>query len=150
LPGADSGAHVTLESDQAVKLREIIFATELAEAFPPAASYAVSLAEENQAHLTLLHVIEGTVDSSLNMEVDFKIKKLRQLVPAGAELWCQPAYRVEQGVAAEKIVEIAATQGADLIVLGARPAKAWTTHLKAGTVHEVVTRAICPVLTIRG
>jgi hypothetical protein len=39
-------------------MREILFATDLVPDFPTAAPYAVSLAQENQAHLVLLHVIE--------------------------------------------------------------------------------------------
>src|SRR6266571_2632741 len=52
------GPHVNLWSDECAKMREILYATDLAADFPIAAPYAVSLAQENQAHLVLLHVIE--------------------------------------------------------------------------------------------
>jgi nucleotide-binding universal stress UspA family protein len=57
---------------------------------------------------------------------------------------------VEHGITAEKILEASDRQCADLIVLGAQPAKWMTTHLNAGTVHKVVSEAKCPVLTVHG
>ena len=140
------GPHVTLAPETTVVMREIVCATDLLEPAPVAASYAVSLAEDNQAHLTLLHVIDHRVDGDV---VNSRIRKLRELAE-GADLASEPAYRVDEGIAAEKILEFAATQGADLIVLGARPAGGLARHLNAGTVHEVVSQAKCPVLTVRG
>ena len=56
----------------------------------------------------------------------------------------------EEGMPGDKILEVAARQNSDLIVLGAQPATWLSTHLNAGTVHKVVSRAKCPVLTVRG
>jgi nucleotide-binding universal stress UspA family protein len=147
------GPHVNLWSDKYAKMREILYATDLAADFPIAAPYAVSLAQENQAHLVLLHVIEdqkaGDLVNSPEV-VDFKERKLQQLVTQQAGLWCDPSYIVERGPAAEKILDVAKRRHTDLIVLGARPAKGLATHLNIGTVHKVVSQATCPVLTVRG
>ncbi len=147
------GPHVNLWSDEYAKMREILYATDLAADFPIAAPYAVSLAQENQAHLVLLHVIENPkpgdlVDSPEG--VNLKARKLQQLVAEQAGLWCEPTYVVEQGPAAEKILDVAKRRHTDLIVMGARPAKGLATHLNIGTVHNVVSQATCPVLTVRG
>jgi nucleotide-binding universal stress UspA family protein len=146
------GPHVNLWSDEYAKMHEILYATDLAADFPIAAPYAVSLAQENQAHLVLLHVIEdpkaGDLVSSPEV-VEFKERKLKQLVTQQDGLWCDPAYIVEQGPAAEKILDVAKRRHTDLIVLGARPAKGLATHLNIGTVHKVVSQATCPVLTVR-
>jgi nucleotide-binding universal stress UspA family protein len=147
------GPHVNLWSDEYGKMREILYATDLAAEFPMAAPYAVSLAQENQAHLVLLHVIEDPKAEDLMHSpkaVDVKERKLQQLVTQQAGLWCEPTYIVEQGPAAEKILDVAKRRHTDLIVLGARPAKGLATHLNIGTVHKVVSQATCPVLTIRG
>ena len=147
------GPHVTMQLPRAPEIREIVYATDLGAEFPAAAPYAISLAQENQAHLVLLHVIEdrktGELVSSSEV-VDSKMRKLRQLVPPEAELWCQPGCFIEQGAPAEKILAVANRLHADLIVLGARPAKGLATHLDMGTVHKVVSQATCPVLTVRG
>jgi nucleotide-binding universal stress UspA family protein len=147
------GPHVNPWSDEYVKMREILYATNLATDTPVAAPYAVSLAQENQAHLVLLHVIEDPKAGDLvdSPEVtDLKERKLQQLVTEQAGLWCEPTYIVEQGPAAEKILDVAKRRPTDLIVLGARPAKGLATHMNIGTVHKVVSQAKCPVLTVRG
>jgi nucleotide-binding universal stress UspA family protein len=147
------GPHVNPWSDESVKMREILYATDLATDTPVAAPYAVSLAQENQAHLVLLHVIEdpkaGDLVDSPEV-VDLKERKLQRLVTEQAGLWCEPTYIVEQGSAAEKILDVAKRRPTDLIVLGARPAKGLATHMNIGTVHKVVSQAKCPVLTVRG
>jgi nucleotide-binding universal stress UspA family protein len=147
------GPHVNPWSDEYVKMREILYATDLATDAPVAAPYAISLAQENQAHLVLLHVIEdpkaGDLVNSPEV-VDLKERKLQQLVTEQAGLWCEPNYIVEQGPAAEKILDVAKRRPTDLIVLGARPAKGLATHLNIATVHKVVSHATCPVLTVRG
>lgn len=146
------GPHVTMELPRAPEVREILYATDLAAEFPAAAPYAISLAQENQAHLVLLHVIEDRRTGepvSWSDVVDSKMRKLRQLVPPEAELWCQPGCCVEPGAPAEKILTVANRLHTDLIVLGARPAKGLATHLDMGTVHKVVSQATCPVLTVR-
>jgi nucleotide-binding universal stress UspA family protein len=147
------GPHVNPWSDEYVKMREILYATNLATDTPVAAPYAISLAQENQAHLVLLHVIEDPKAGDLvdSPEVtDLKERKLQQLVTEQAELWCEPTYIVEQGPAAEKILDVAKRRPTDLIILGARPAKGLATHMNIGTVHKVVSQAKCPVLTVRG
>jgi nucleotide-binding universal stress UspA family protein len=147
------GPHVNPWSDEYVKMREILYATDLAADYPIAAPYAISLAQENQAHLVLLHVIEDPKAGELVDSPDVvgvKQRKLEQLVTEQAGLWCETTYIVEQGPAAEKILDVAKRRPTDLIVLGARPAKGLATHLNIGTVHKVVSQAKCPVLTVRG
>ena len=147
------GPHVNLWSDEYAKMREILYATDLTADCPTAAPYAISLAQENQAHLVLLHVIEDAKAGDLVDSpevVDLKERKLQQLVAEQAGLWCDPTYIVEQGPAAEKILDVAKRRHTDLIVMGARSAKGLATHLNIGTVHNVVSQATCPVLTVRG
>jgi len=153
------GPHVTArpfvngQPEEAAKLREILCATDLAADRPPAALYAISLAQENQAHLALLHVIENRKTGGLVHPAelaDSELHKLRELVPPEAELWCEPGCMVERGIPAERILHVARQLRADLIVLGVRPATVLATHLNIGTVHTVVSQARCPVLTVRG
>jgi nucleotide-binding universal stress UspA family protein len=146
------GPHVTVQPEKAAEMTEILYATDLATDFPAAAAYAISLAQENQAHMALLYVIENPKTGELVQPAqvsEAKVRKLRQLVSEQAELWCEPKYFVELGVPAEKILELAETRHVSLIVLGARPAKGLATHMSTGTVHKVVSQAKCPVLTVR-
>lgn len=147
------GPHCVSEPPKAAGTKEILYATDLTAEFPAAAPCAISLAQENQAHLILLHVIEDPKVGELVQPwelVDSKVRKLRALVPPEAELWCQPKCLVVRGEPAAMILHVATEMRADLIVLGARGARGITTHLDIGTVHKVVTQAKCPVLTVDG
>jgi len=138
------------------KLSSVLFATDFGPESLAAAAYAISIAQENQADLTLLHVLEAPRTGELVLPRDLEISTatvLRAIVPDEAKFWCEPLCVVEQGKPAEKILDVASRHHADMIVLGARkptgvPGAA--THLSMATVHQVVTQAHCPVLTVRG
>jgi nucleotide-binding universal stress UspA family protein len=136
-------------------VREILFATDFAMDAPAAAAYAVSLAQEFQARLTMLHVVPESKPGELVCcsDVQESAKNLlRKLVPADAEPWCKPEYFVVSGNAAERILDMARLRDADLIILGAQPEKGIpgaATHLPIATAHKVLARANCPVLTVR-
>jgi len=150
------GPHVSKDTQRRLEMKEILYATDFSPESLAALPYATSLAQENQARLTLLHVIgEPKVGELVHPEhyVDSTLRQLRKLMPPDAELWCEPKFMVEQGPAADKIMEVAIARGADLIVLGVRSAEGGmgvTTHLLRPTAHRVVTQAQCPVLTVRG
>lgn len=112
--------------------------------------YAISLAEENQARLYLMHVAPVPI---LEFEESALKNRLRALVPAEASLWCEPKAFVEFGDASERILEEAEELGVDLIVVGIRPVSTLAgarTHLGTATAYKVVSHAICPVLSVRG
>ena len=112
--------------------------------------YAVSLAQENQARLYLMNVVPTPV---LNYEEVSLMTRLKALVPPEAKLWCEPKAFVESGDAGDRILEQADELAVDLIVLGIRPVSTLAgtrTHLGTATAYKVVSRAICPVLSVRG
>lgn len=135
---------------------EILYATDFSPASAGAAIYAISLAQEFQAHLTLLHVIPEDNSGDLVHAAELvgsAGRLLRKFVPAEAEMWCEPRFAVEHGPVAEKILEVAKDRKADLIVLGVRRPNGFpgaATHLPMATAHKVVTSATCPVLSLRG
>ncbi len=136
------------------EIPEILYATDFGPAAAAAAPYAISLAQEYQARLTLLHVLpEFDMKRHLNYEeIESSCQdELRSIVPPGAEPWCEPSWTVKQGDPAEKILETAADRNASLIVLGVRRASGVpgaATHLEIATAHKVVSQATCPVLTV--
>jgi nucleotide-binding universal stress UspA family protein len=137
------------------EFREILYATDFSPHSQAAAAYAVSLAEEFQSRLILLHVIPEPEAGDLVSASDVTASSkglLRKLVPPEAETWCRPEYFIERGDPAGKILEIAKLRETDLIVLGARREKGLSgapTHLPIATAHKVVSHATCPVLTVR-
>jgi nucleotide-binding universal stress UspA family protein len=134
-------------------LRRILYATDLSPASQGAAAYAISLAQEFQSDLILLHVAPEQSSEYLISPANVRTsleELLRELVPADAAARCKPEYLIECGDAAQKILELAHFRETDLIVLGARPKKGVAAdHLAGATAHKVVSQAECPVLTIR-
>lgn len=136
-------------------IREILFTTDFASEASAAAAYAISLAQEFQARLTLLHVVAEPKPGELVSWSDVRDssqKLLSKLVPDEAEAWCKPEYFVERGDPAERILDLANLREVDLIVLGAQPERGVpgaATHLPIATAHKVVAHAKCPVLTVR-
>ena len=85
--------------------------------------------------------------------VDSTLRRLRDLVPPQADLWCEPNFVVESGNAAQKILEAAKKYHADMIVLGVCAVRGpidLTTHTNQSTAFKVVSQAACPVLSVRG
>jgi nucleotide-binding universal stress UspA family protein len=147
------GPHSSTEPPQEAKFKKIVYATNFAEG-SAAAAYAMALAQENQAHLVLLHVIEHPKTGELVRPHELEaaaLDHLRKLVPPDAELWYEAKAIVLHGSPGERILEAAEKEKADLIVMGVREAKGVVraTHLPAAVAHQVVSHAICPVLTVR-
>ena len=137
------------------QFRKILYATDFSPESQGAAAYAVSLAQEFQSLLVLIHVIPEQKAGDLVSAADVTASSerlLRKLVPPEAEVWLKPEYYVERGDAAEKILEFAKLRKTDLIVIGVRPEKGVpgaATHLPITTAHKIVSHATCPVLTVR-
>jgi nucleotide-binding universal stress UspA family protein len=131
----------------------ILFATDFSPASLEALPWALSLAKENQAQLTMLHVIEEVSEAGMEYleEVTTACKRrLTELLPAGIGEWCRPEFFVEFGAAADTILKVSEEQQASLIVMGARrrgPMAA--SHVPWATAYRVVSHAECPVLTVR-
>jgi nucleotide-binding universal stress UspA family protein len=147
-PSEKHGAH------RGARFHHVLFPTDFTEESLAAARYALSMAQENEARLTLLHVMKGpeALDKATEDRISSASFRLHEIVPEAAESWCQPDAVVRFGVAADRILDVAKERDVDLIVLGVRgrhgvPGAA--THLERATAHKVVAHAPCPVLTVR-
>jgi nucleotide-binding universal stress UspA family protein len=148
------GPHAELPQPNG-ELREILFATDFSPESQGAATIALSLAQEFQARLVLLHVVVPGKPYEMVSWSDVRDSAkelLHKLVPEEAEAWCKPEYFVERGDPAERILDLAKLRCTDLIVLGVQQEKGVpgaATHLPTAIAHKVVSSATCPVLTIR-
>jgi len=139
------------------QFRCVLFATDFNSVSSVAASYAMSLAQENQSRLVLLHVLPTPKLGKSNRPVDLSVAevlhRLQDVLPRDAELWCRPEPVVEHGKPSAQILATAERRGADLIVLGVRGmdrlAKL-TARTDRAIAYEVIAHASCPVLTLRG
>jgi nucleotide-binding universal stress UspA family protein len=133
-------------------IRQILYTTNFARTSLAVAPFAIELAEEFQARLALMHVIEDyTQLGSRPGPIEDGIRRLQDLVPRTAALHYKPECILEFGDAAKCILNAAEERQADLLVLGARSAEesVGATHLPWSTTHQVVAHAKSPVLTVR-
>lgn len=150
-PAVHNGAH------NGGKFHNILYATDFSPEAESAAAYALSFAEEGQAKLMLLHVLPEPSPrkgpKSPKESVADAMHYMQRLLPSGSDTWCRPETVVRFGSPAEKILECARESHADLIVMGVRAPRSrmgLESRLESAIAHQVVTRAVCPVLTMRG
>jgi nucleotide-binding universal stress UspA family protein len=134
-----------------LELRHIVFATNFAKDAARMAHEAAMLADEFHGRLTLMHVMEDYRHLGSKPEpIEESLQKLRELIPAKAELQYIPETLLEFGHASERILKAAEEREADMIILGARAhSEIGSTHLPWSAAHHVIAQAHCPVLTIR-
>jgi nucleotide-binding universal stress UspA family protein len=125
-----------------------------------ALAFAFSLAQEANAELSLLHVLEWANDQPLShlkyiapeyhayREQDAH-ERLAGLVPDEVRNWCAPTVHVAHGKPHDEILAFAVRQHADLVVMGVQGRNAVDVMLFGSTTNQVVRRATCPVLTLR-
>ena len=109
-----------------------------------ALDHALSLAQEANGRITLLHVVDGAPEKNVR-----DIERLEALVPEDARDWCEADVRIACGKPYRAILRTAGEERSDLVVLGVRGAG--PADLRFGsTAQHVVRQAECPVLTVRG
>ena len=149
------GPHVARGEKRVAAFNRILLATDISDESLAAVPYAISLAQEHQAHLSLLHVLREPAAGTVNLVSDaaFLVRRMEKLVPPGPDFPFQPEYLVEFGAAPEQILGFARRHGVDLILLGVR-APVWGpgagTHFSHTIAQQIVAQASCPVLTVRG
>jgi nucleotide-binding universal stress UspA family protein len=148
------GPHVPRKSVAELKLARILYVTDLLHASTRAVTYALWLAEQEHAHLTVLHVLKMPADVALGYaqsEKEMALKRLVELLPPETTASVETEFMVEIGAPAEHILKVAEGQSADLIVMGPHhtPYARVSTHLPWVTPHQVLCHARCPVLTMR-
>ena len=144
------GPNVSAEPGSVADIHTILFPTDFSSESQSTLPFAISLAEENQARLYLLHVEPDLVPGSME---DALRERTRAMVPLETKLWCRPKVFVESGDPAEVILNLADELGIDLIVLGTKHVSRFAgtrTHLGMATASKIVSHALCPVLSLRG
>jgi nucleotide-binding universal stress UspA family protein len=151
---------------QPVLFRDILCPVDFSDSSIDALQYAMSLAEESGARLTLVHVIElppeipidehGSLVSwpqSLReyvavAEAD-RAARLKELLPEPDRSNGSVSTVLATGKAYAEILRIAAEQSTELIVIGIHGRRAADLLFLGSTTQHVLRHATCPVLTIR-
>jgi universal stress protein A len=137
------------------KLKEILVPVDFTACSLKALAYAVPIAKQLGATLTLLHVVEPTymaaadmgvvVDVETEDDVRKEMEKLRRRF--ADQVRCQPIIR--NGSAESEIINVAKELASDLIILSTHGRTGLERLLLGSTVEKVVRRAGCPILIVR-
>ncbi len=138
------------------KFRSVLFATDFSAGSQHALPYAIGFAQESQARLIMLHVLEEQSVTAMYMHDELKNtarQRMLDMVPSPA-LLASTDFELIIGYPVESILRVAQQHDADLIVLGVHKSSGMgaraSAHLPWTIAHSVVCHAKCPVLTVRG
>lgn len=148
----------TVDAD--VAFNTIVCALDFSDSSAAALEHAVLVAEEAQARLVLVHVLEWLaegppppsaaldvprIDNELEREAR---ERLDAMLPEGTRERCRPEIVIPRGKAYREILKVASANDADLIVLGVRGRGPIDRTLFGSTAEHVVRHATCPTLTV--
>ena len=147
--------------------RRVLCAMDFSDSSLAGLRFAVSVAQESDATLTLLHVLEWPWEEppppmieELPFEQGFALSEFRRYSEESAKKRLEslvpdsiPASRIvtrlRNGKPYVQILHVAAEEHTDLIVIGVHGRNPLDLALFGSTTNQVVRRATCPVLTLR-
>jgi len=147
-----------VKDDLRVDLKRVLVAYDFSDYAEVALKYGLSIAQEHQAELHLLHVlpprsvnepeiawypIKG--DSAYHTAA----RRLQRVVPSEVHLWCDVKTAVSEGQPYREILNYAENNKIDLISVGAHGAEFGMRALFGSNVDRVLRQAPCPVLVAR-
>jgi nucleotide-binding universal stress UspA family protein len=144
----------------AFRLKRILVGCDFSPNAALAFENALSLAQEFEAELHLVHVIEPPIykdlqafpaaaDGELFQSLHERLKKrLDRMLPEEACNWCAPQIALLEGLPDEEITRYALRRQVDLIVLGTRGQGVMEKIFVGSTTERVARRAPCPVLSV--
>ena len=141
-------------------LRTVVCPVDFSAASAEALTYAVSLAREAEAHLTVVHVVDSLPDeppelARYNVKEYRRIlaegarKRLESLLPAHIRASLRPEILVTSGKAYQQILKIAEERSAGVIVMGVHGRTPLDVFIFGSTAAQLVHNARCPVMTVR-
>jgi len=139
------------EATRGAPLRRILVAASFEPVSQLLVGFASTLAEFNDAHLTLLHVLDSSTVSEQEREMSrfAARRRLFELIPKDARHRHPPVGLVCEGDPAEIIAAESRTTSQDLLILGSPYPSVLSWLLGTSIVHRVIVESACPVITIR-
>ena len=151
-----------------VPFRRLLCAIDFSESSMAALQCALSLAEESDARLTMLHVLDwpweepppprleelpieqaAALGEYRRYREKMALTRLNTLAPESLRLSHRPVPRLSNGKPHAQILDVANEEGSDLIVIGVHGRNPFDMMVFGSTTNQVVRRATCPVLTLR-
>ena len=132
-----------------VSLKKIVLGMDFSDHARHALNYALSLAREYHAELTLLHVSEHPAGSAdLEAATAEAMKELEQSIPVGAHKPSLAKFLMRNGKPFQQILEFAREAQTDVVIMGARGRGSLDSALFGSTTYRVIQLGPCPVLAV--
>jgi nucleotide-binding universal stress UspA family protein len=126
------------------EIRKILCPVNYSDVARAALTRAVAMADAFDAEVYVAHVVEASQKRE-NGEV---LEELRTWIPSELRHRCCYKELVVHGQAAEQVLDLASSTGADLIVIGAQHKRFVDSTVIGTTTDRIVRHAGCPVLTV--
>lgn len=139
-------------------LKRVLVAYDFSDYSELALKYGLSIAQEHQAELHLLHVLPPRSVSLPEIAwypvggesaYHTAARRLQKVVPAEVNLWCDVKTAVSEGHPYREILNYAEKNEIDLISVGAHGAGFGMRALFGSNVDRVLRQSPCPVLVAR-
>ena len=138
-----------------IDINRVLIAHDFSRDSESAMNFGISLAQEYQAQVHLMHVLDSAgheepelawSSASTGTAYTFTARKLQETLPKEVHLWCNFINVVRCGKVHEQILSYAKEQQIDLICMGVSGSD-WTIGTLLGSnVDRVLREAPCPVL----
>jgi universal stress protein E len=141
-----------------IALKHVLVAYDFSDYAELALKYGLSMAQEHQAELHLLHVLPprsvsdpeiAWYPSKGESAYHTAARRLQRVVPAEVHLWCKVKNVVSEGNPYREILNYAEKNEIDLICLGAHGVGFGMRALFGSNVDRVLRQSPCPVLVAR-
>jgi nucleotide-binding universal stress UspA family protein len=148
-----------------VLYKRILCPVDFSDSSMDALKHAVSMAQETDGQLTVLHVVEHEFQDAAEMasiagnagmtvgdflkERDEALRRRLHEATAGAAAFCTVESLTTHGKPWREVLRVATEKGSDLIVMGVQGRGPADLLFFGSTTQHVVREAPCPVLTLR-
>lgn len=151
-PTMTVGAQVLTRIDPILHLNEILYFSDFTPEAVAAAPYATFLGKEFNVPVDVCELLPEGDKSTLHLvqnrvpEADHHSAKIEGAAKLDRS---QPSFQLKRGMEFDQIIERAEYLRAGLIVLGVQTASQLGRHLHTSFAYHLLSKASCPVLTVR-
>lgn len=147
-PTLSIGSHVPAGVDLSLQLKDILYCSDFTPEAAVAAPYARMLGREFHVPVEVCHIPSPPSEQDTGSAEEY-CDALRSTMPEVTDPWCTSDFHLNQTVDLNQILGRTEAEPERLIVLGVHTDSQLGRHLHTSFAYQLLTRAACPVLSIR-